>query len=175
MMPRLNPRTLVLGIALALTLVAVVAVNRMDTPEAVVGTVSKERHPDDPGHAAPTGAKADLGVQNVADSRKNAPAKPSANVFSARSFYVPPPPKPVVHVEPPPPEAPPLPFTFVGRFDEKGVAPVVFLTNGDQLYTVRAGDVIDNVYRIESLTREEVVFIYLPMDERQVLRIAEAP
>jgi hypothetical protein len=39
---------------------------------------------------------------------------------------------------------------------------------------VRVGEVIDETYRIENLTPNEVIFIYLPMDERQVLRIAEA-
>jgi hypothetical protein len=51
---------------------------------------------------------------------------------------------------------------------------VIFLTRGELLYSVHVGEVIDETYRIEQLTPNEVIFIYLPMDKRQVLRIAEA-
>lgn len=167
-----NRRTLILGGALALTLVAVVLVSDMDAPPVVVSVAAKR---DVPVAAASNENGAALGAARVEAARKQIAAKPAANVFAARSFYVaqpkplaaPPPP-------PPPPMAPPLPFKYMGRFAEDSTNLVIFLTVGDRLYTVRVGDVIDETYRVEKLTPTELIFIYLPMDERQTLPIAEA-
>ncbi|HKC44651.1 MAG TPA: hypothetical protein VKC64_12540, partial [Burkholderiales bacterium] len=49
------------------------------------------------------------------------------------------------------PQAPPLPFTFMGRMVD-GKRVTVFLTNanGDRTWVVRPGDTIDDVYRVEA-------------------------
>ncbi len=88
----------------------------------------------------------------------------------------PPAPRPAVTDAPPPPPAaptlPPLPFVFVGML-EKGMArPQAFLAKGETLLVVAAGDLLDNkTYRIESLTPQEVVMTYLPLDTRQTLPV----
>ncbi len=85
-------------------------------------------------------------------------------------------PRPAVIETPPPPPAaptaPPMPFVFVGML-EKGLArPQAFLAKGDTLLVVAAGDLLDNkTYRIESLTPQEVVMTYLPLDTRQTLPV----
>ncbi len=94
----------------------------------------------------------------------------------------PPPPKAVVlppappPPPPPPPQAPPVPFGFVGMLEgaaAPGGKPQAFLSKGEALLVVKAGDVIDNNnYRIEALTAREVVLMYLPLQQRQVIAIS---
>ncbi|WP_321917712.1 MULTISPECIES: hypothetical protein [unclassified Paraburkholderia] len=93
--------------------------------------------------------------------------------FTVSSWLPPPPPVevPVVPVQPAAPTAPPVPFTYVGQIDAKAARPQVFLSNGDQLLIVSPGDVIDNQYRIESVSESDVVLTYLPLHERQVVAI----
>jgi len=55
--------------------------------------------------------------------------------------------------------------------DAKAAKPQVFLSNGDQLLIVSPGDVIDNQYRVESVSESDVVLTYLPLHERQVVAI----
>ena len=83
----------------------------------------------------------------------------------------------MVAAAPPPPAAPvapPLPFVFVGML-EKGLEqrPQAFLAKGDTLLVVGAGDLLDNKsYRIETLSSQEIVMTYLPLDTRQTLPVA---
>lgn len=93
--------------------------------------------------------------------------------FTASSWLPPPPPVevPAEPVRPAPPTAPPVPFAYVGQLDAKTVKPQVFLSNGDQLLIVSPGDVIDNQYRVESVSDSQVVLTYLPLHEKQVVSI----
>ncbi len=89
----------------------------------------------------------------------------------------PPPPPKVVAAPPPAPTAPALPFVFVGML-EKGLEqrPQAFLAKGDALLVVGAGDLLDNrTYRIETLTPQEVVMTYLPLDIKQTLLVSGGP
>lgn len=102
------------------------------------------------------------------------------DAFNNLSWYVPPPVKPQAYEPPPPPPppppaptAPPLPFTFLGRYDDS-VSLVIILTKGDRIYTVSVGDVIENTYKVEKLTAGVLTFIYLPLKIEQKLRIGEA-
>jgi hypothetical protein len=94
-----------------------------------------------------------------------------ANAFAGHSWYVPPPPAPVVHREPPRPVAPPLPFSFMGQYVESGGRPVYYLVRGDKVYDVHVGDMIETTYRVESGGADKLTFTYLPLDERQTLAL----
>jgi hypothetical protein len=94
-----------------------------------------------------------------------------ANAFAGHSWYVPPPPAPVVRREPPRPVAPPLPFEFMGQYVEDGGKPVYYLVRGDKVYDVHVGDTIENTYRVESGDADKLTFNYLPLDERQALAL----
>ena len=112
-----------------------------------------------------------LPLEQLEQRRQSAPAK---DVFQSKSWYVPPPPPKPVPPPPPPPPPPPtapaLPFQFVGKLDDGG--PIkVFLQRGNRVITAGVGDVIDNTYRVESITDTQMVFIYLPLDIRQVLSV----
>jgi hypothetical protein len=160
-----NKRQVVLGVISVLTLAAVGVTYWRGEPEVVAPVIK--------GSAAPAARVDSLDISRL---RQKAPAGGSrtGQAFGAKSWYVPPPAPPHAVVAPPPPTAPPLPFAYLGRFQENGAAAVILLTRGERLYLVNVGDVIDETYRVETLTPSEVVFIYLPMDQRQVLRIAEA-
>jgi hypothetical protein len=101
--------------------------------------------------------------------------KAASTAFIAMSWYVPPPPPPPppppVPVPPPPPTAPPMPFSFLGRYVEGGKL-TILLVKGDRVYTVSEGEVIDNTYRVERLNGGEVELTYLPLNIKQTITTA---
>lgn len=107
--------------------------------------------------------------------RESIPVRTDA--FGTRNWD-PPPPKAlratrvetVVAPPPPPPQAPPLPFTYLGRLDE-GDRTTVFLAGPAQDHAVTAGQVIDGVYRVDEITPQRVVVTYLPLGQQQSLSI----
>jgi len=103
---------------------------------------------------------------------------PDSDPFGPRSFQ-PPPPKPSKSAmqgggaesqAAPPPQAPPLPFAYMGKLAEEQTT-TVFLVAGDRNLVVKAGDLIDNTYRLEEVTDSAVVLTYLPMNQQQRLAI----
>jgi hypothetical protein len=68
------------------------------------------------------------------------------------------------------PSAPPMPFQFIGRLDDRSDLQV-FLQNGEKIYVVRKGDVIDETWRIEGISDVELSFIYLPLHLSQTLSV----
>jgi len=168
----LNRRQWTLVGGLAVTLAAVVWAQGMESeaPEAGVAKV-RDRSTDRADHAPEGG----LTVAQVAAQREQDPtASASGNAFAPKSFYVPPPrPKVAPPPPPPPPSAPPLPFRFMGAMKESPARTLVFLSRDDQLYSARAGDVLDRTYRIESIDANSVTFTYLPLNETQKLSITD--
>lgn len=116
----------------------------------------------------------------LAPPNRSRPVPESKGQAFANLSWLPPPPP--VHVAPPPPPpkpappmAPPLPFTFVGLMEQGTARPQAFLAKGDVLLVVAAGDTIDNnTYRVETLTPQQIVITYLPMNTRQTLNILGA-
>lgn len=104
-----------------------------------------------------------------------APVSPDAasNPFLVLSWLPPAPPpapqRPVPAAPPPPPSAPPLPFAFVGLLDAESTHPRVFLSRDDRLLIAAPGDVLDQQYRLETIAAAELVFTYLPLDQKQSL------
>lgn len=104
---------------------------------------------------------------------RQAAAEAAVNdAFAATSWYVPPPPPPVLPAAPPPPPpppaAPPLPFAYMGRYEDVSSL-VVILTKGDRVYTAAPGDVIEGVYRLDDAVGHSVEFTYLPLQIKQTL------
>ncbi len=100
------------------------------------------------------------------------------DAFNVTSWFVPPPAprvvKPIDVVPPPPPApvAPPLPFTYLGRYGDTATRTVI-LSKGERVYTVVVGDVIENNYRVEKFTLGMVHLTYLPLNIEQILRTGE--
>ncbi len=98
-----------------------------------------------------------------------------ADLFAGKSWYVPPPPPPPPKPSPPPPPtAPPLPFAFLGSYQEPDGRQIYFLTRGERLYTVSAGDVIDGTYRVEEASGGQLGLTYLPLNILQSMNVGEA-
>jgi hypothetical protein len=161
-MPR-RGRWGVLGVALALTLVAARLVGREDDgpPPAVTETRARAAAGDRPTE------RLAVDLDRLAARRGGAPA---GDPFRALSWQAvaetevrkqPPP-------QPPPPQAPPLPFTYMGKLIDDGRI-VVFLTQGEDNYVVRPGDTIDRTYRVDAVTEESVSLTYLPLGQKQQL------
>ena len=107
-------------------------------------------------------------------------AGPTNEPFATLSWLPPPPPppKPIVVVAAPPaaPVAPPLPFTFVGMVEQGTPKPQAFLSRGDELLVVAAGDLLDHgTYRIEAMTPSQIVFVHLPTNTRQLITLSGGP
>lgn len=91
----------------------------------------------------------------------------SADLFAARSWYVPPPP-----ASAPAPSAPPFPYQYSGSMDEGGQV-VLFLRRGERNYMVRRGEQIDGQYVLEEVANGIARFEYLPLHEKQSLSIGK--
>lgn len=68
------------------------------------------------------------------------------------------------------PLAPPLPFRFLGRYEEDGKT-VFFLLYNDQNLVVRVGDIIDDQYKIENIVDSTLNVRYLPLNQTQMLDV----
>lgn len=98
---------------------------------------------------------------------RTAMAEPAADLFSAKSWYVPP--TPHKFTEPPAPTAPSLPFTYLGKMEEEPGKWVVYLAEGEAVHPVRPGDVIEGAYRVEGIAGGQITLLYLPLSIRQTL------
>ncbi|KQW88394.1 hypothetical protein ASC94_23465 [Massilia sp. Root418] len=93
----------------------------------------------------------------------------AGSVFGSQN-WTPPPPPPQAPPPPPPPQAPPLPFTYIGKAASDG-AWEVFLARADKTYVVRAQTVIDGVYRVDAVAPPTLKLTYLPLNQSQQLNI----
>jgi hypothetical protein len=105
------------------------------------------------------------------------------SLFAAHSWYTPPPTPP-----PPPaptltaaeeaalrtPVAPPLPFAYMGTYAPDGSDPVYFLMQGDRVYSVRVGDMLNDTYSVDSVTNGQLVMTYKPLKIQQQLMVGSA-
>ncbi|MGB8436472.1 MAG: hypothetical protein WCE38_19665 [Burkholderiales bacterium] len=167
---RLSPlqRWVILGAALALTLVAVRWAASDDDIEV--------KSPRLPGAAVkpPHEALPRLELDRL---NRLAHAAPAADPFAPRSWQAmdqverrtnaPPPPPP------PRPQAPKLPFTYFGQAIEDGQT-TVFLLRGENSYVARAGSKLDDSYRVDRIDDRVIVFTYLPLGTRQELPLGPA-
>lgn len=95
-------------------------------------------------------------------------------LFTTKSWFIaPPPPPPPKPAPPPPPTAPPLPFTYLGKYQSPDAGLVFFLAKGDRLYTVPAGEIIDGIYRVEGISGGLLGLTYLPLNIKQSINIGE--
>jgi hypothetical protein len=135
------------------------------------------RVPVDTAPAASSAASAAMAPADARGDRSVVIPGSTGQPFATLSWVAPPPPppKPVVVVAPPPPPpvAPPLPFTFVGMVEEGTPKPQAFLSRGDELLVVSAGDLLDNgAYRVDALSAGQIVFIHLPTNTKQVITLS---
>jgi hypothetical protein len=96
------------------------------------------------------------------------------NLFASSSWTPPAPPsKPAPSIAAPAPTAPAFPFQYVGKKLEDSIWEV-YLSRGDQSFTVREGGTLENTYRIDSITPQRLSVTYLPLGQSQSLSIGES-
>ena len=120
-----------------------------------------------------TGSASGVGAPAVADNFAQLPAREAigkrrGEPFEARS-WAPVAPTPVARgpVVPPKPVAPPVPYRVAGQVSHDGMNQVV-LARDDRIFTVREGDMLENVYRVESIRPDAVTLVYLPQTDSVV-------
>ena len=98
-----------------------------------------------------------------------------ATLFAPLSWQ-PPPPKAIAVVKqvPPKPVAPPFPYVYLGGLLEDGVR-TTFFTQGNRVLSVKAGDTIDAVYRVDQMTEKQMLLTYLPLNEPVVAAWSDGP
>lgn len=158
----MNPRRWLLALAL------VVAASLAWWPEPgtgpdIVEPVARVSRPHGPARTPPPPAQSRAG-------RPVFPAESQADLFPAQSFRPPPPPPPKP-LPPPPPMAPPLPFSFVGSWNEAG-KDTVFLAQGERVLTTRKGERLPGGWRLDELQAGSLLFTYEPLNQQRTLRTA---
>lgn len=174
----MNVRLIVLLTALAATLAAVgwVAERAAEEEEervAQVGPVAVVRRPA-PSVSPTQPAATQMAVASAAGARADREARFQAlgpDLFPVYSWQPPPPPPPEPPPPPPPPAptAPPLPFQFLGRWQE-GSEEVYFLAQGQQMHSLKRGDTV-GAWRLDETAPGRLVFTYVPLHERRTLRL----
>ncbi|WP_426617875.1 hypothetical protein ACP3TY_15165 [Pseudomonas rustica] len=110
---------------------------------------------------------------------KEAPIKdlsPAGDLFAAKSWKAAPTLATVTEIAVNPatvvqaPSLPPVPFQFVGRLHDRSDLQV-FLQNGEKIYVVRNGDVIDDTWKITGISDVELSLVYLPLHLSQTLSV----
>lgn len=176
MKPRLSKvgRWAVLGIVFTAVVMAATPVEDSTGEDSVAGARS-ENSAVSPARAQvsqPPLETVHVELERLARSHKGAGMK-IGKVFDATSWYEPPPPPPPAAPVPPPvPTAPPLPFTYLGRYEDAPTQ-LVFLVRGERMYTVSEGEVIDGTYRVARVTKGLVELTYLPLNITQTLSTGE--
>lgn len=74
----------------------------------------------------------------------------------------------------PAPALPAMPFTFLGRWTERGQT-TVYLQRDNRSVSVRGVGKLDDEYSVESIDDQGIVFNYLPLGQLQALRFDARP
>lgn len=165
----MNTRLIFLLAALATTLAAVWWVGQRAEEEAVIVPVAEVQRAAPAVDSTPTAA-----TGHAPPNPPAAVAVPEArfqalgpDLFPVHSWQPPPPPPPEPP-PPPPPTAPPLPFQYLGRWQEGGDE-VYFLAQGQRVLTVKKGDAVGS-WRLDETAPGQLTFTYVPLNERRTLR-----
>lgn len=163
-------RWIIISTALILTLVAVIQVNQTDTADDAQVSLSEPRHTTQSHHVENEVILDTIVLDKLQRTQASTQVK-MADLFTSKSWYVPPPPpKPI---PPPPPMAPPLPFTYMGELVEDG-AITVFLSKQDRNYVVKTDTVIDGIYHVDAITPAVLTLTYLPLNIKQSLTLGDS-
>ncbi len=153
-------------LALAATLAAVWYVSGLEDVAERDDVTVVARVPREAGQAP-------AGDMPIVAAPVRADAGVSRDLFASHSFLPPPPRVAARPVPPPAPMAPPLPFRYQGRLSEEG-GTTIFLAQGERVLVARVGDLLNNQYRVESVTNGAVTFLFEPLKQRQTLTIGNA-
>lgn len=170
----ISGRWLLLGSLLVLSLVGAVQVaNDNESEAAVVPELTRHHRPRVTQTSDALPSRTALPTEAYPDVIHRLFHRPAQqevkDVFAPHSWYVPPAPIAVAESVP---TAPPLPFIYLGKLLENGQV-TIFLARQDKNYSVREGDLIDDVYRVDAIKGPIVEMTYVPLKMKQTLFIGE--
>lgn len=162
-------RKWMLGVALLATLLAVIWAYQQTPESAEEAVVAPIKH--NALSRSVSGNPAHLALEKLQRSVNSQPDD-IADAFRVTSWFVAPPVPKVqpVAAQPAPPTAPPLPFTYLGQMLEDGKL-TVFLTRQNMNYSVKVGETIEDMYHVDSIESQRIVFTYKPLNMQQSLAI----
>ena len=111
--------------------------------------------------------------QQALQDTDGADPAPPPGLFNATSWAPPPPPAPPPEAAPAP-VAPPFPYEYMGKLLEDGVLTAFFM-QGNRVLSLKAGDTVDSVYRVDHMTGEQMNLTFLPLKQAQVVRLGNTP
>lgn len=111
--------------------------------------------------------------QQALQDTDGADQPPPPGLFNATSWAPPPPPAPPPEAAPAP-VAPPFPYEYMGKLLEDGVLTAFFM-QGNRVLSIKAGDTVDSVYRVDQMTGEQMNLTFLPLKQAQVVRLGNTP
>lgn len=162
-------RNTVLGWALTGSLIATVVAANLDSGPPTVAAVTRPVAAGAP-RATAVAANADAEVERLSAVVARRIQDDGSEVF--RVVAPPAPAAKTVAAAPAAPTAPPLPWKYVGRMQD-GDDTVVLLSGGGKDHSVRRGDVIDGAYLVDEIGPGTIVFVYLPLKQKQRLSLGE--
>lgn len=158
-------RSLVLALALTLGVVAWVAAQDDGSDGAGDAMVAAPRPAAARVATAASAAAARTDWPAPPAERASATPPPTTAAWGVAPLPPPPAaaPRPVqaVVVAPPPPQAPPFPYTWIGRVDD-GTQPQALLEGATRTLSVKPRDVIDGQWRVEAVDAQGVRLTWLP-------------
>lgn len=129
--------------------------------------------------AAQTASDVDLGRldrrQRELAGSASAAAAARPDPFNAVSWQVAastaaPIPPPVVSA----PTAPPFPYAYIGGLTDEGLR-TAFFAKGERVLPVKAGDLVDAVYRVDQMSERQMKLTYLPLNQPLVVSLGGTP
>ena len=108
-----------------------------------------------------------VGVSEPATFKRFPDDEAQGNLFPNQGFV---PPK--AAQRPMPPEPPEFPFGYLGLWREQETE-VVLLSAGRQIIRLRQGEVTQNAWQLDQISREQLVFTYLPLKMTKTMRIPQ--
>lgn len=170
----MKSRHLLLGTVFAITLAASVFDlpwqhgNGADAQSEASAAAHGRRSADASMAHAPAAAQERVAPSTPAAARM---VHTKANAFSVHR-WLPPPVKRPPPPPPPPPRAPALPFTYLGKMQDGGDV-TAFVSQGSRNLVLHAGDTLPG-YKVESISLTDMIFVYLPLNEKQRLTFGSA-
>jgi hypothetical protein len=167
-------RWIILGGALLATVVASVWPKGQESRTIEVVRPASERERAPPRQPPPL-EDAALPAVGVLRGRQNDEAE-IRDLFGPKSWNTPPPrapQKPSPPAPPPAPMAPPFPYSITGKVVDANGTMIVF-ANQNQHFAVRAGELLEQTYRVDAIDSQTVTVTYLPLGLTQRLPIGES-
>jgi hypothetical protein len=141
--------------------------SRGDEPSSVISTASHGRRSS----SLPVRSTIDMPADVLRHREPTGAPDKIVDLFRPHAWFLAAAPVPQEMAPLPRPVAPPMPYRLVGRFKNALGEDKWFVTLGSNLDTLETGKVLNSTYRVDSIGQREVVVIYLPLNERQVIAL----